>query len=141
MQSTVPTTALGHAGVVAASFVRQFWLDAGGQPTFENHVVAAGQVLEEATVLGVVTATSELVACDPAATDGSEVPFGILMQPIDTSATGLNAATELGILVSSNRMIDFNALVYNQAWNKKQLRIALNRAGFTALRTPQYSAL
>ena len=141
MQSTVPYTAQGHAGIVAASFVNQFWLDAGGQPTFENHVVAAGQILVAGSVLGVVTAASELVFSDPTAGDGSEEPFGILMEDVDTSATGLNASAELGILVSSNRMINFNALVYQANWDKKRLRIAMNRAGFTALRTPIHSAL
>jgi hypothetical protein len=38
-------------------------------------------------------------------------------------------------------MINLNALDYHAAWGKKQLRAAMKRAGFPAIRTPQYSAI
>lgn len=140
MVTQYPNTAKGHAGIVDSVWVRNFWLDAGGQPTFENHKIAAGQVLEAGTVLGAITANSQLVESDPTAGDGSEDVFAILMQDLDTSATGTNAVTEVGVLTFSNRMINFNALVHNAGWDKNALRIALKRAGFHT-RTPIYSAL
>jgi hypothetical protein len=48
--------------------------------------VAAGQVLTLGTVLGEVSASGELTALDPAASDGSEVAVGVLLQAIDASA-------------------------------------------------------
>ncbi|MFG6500157.1 head decoration protein [Sulfitobacter sp. 1A15106] len=139
--TNIPYTAKGHAGVVDAVAPIQFWLDAAGQPIFENWVIAAGQVLPAYTVLGVVTASNELVECDPGAADGSQTPFAVLMEDLDTSATGLNAATEVGVLTGSgSRMINYNALVANAAWGKNDLRRELGKAGF-ATRTPIYSAL
>jgi hypothetical protein len=140
MVSKTPYTAKGHAGVVDGSYVEQFWLDGGGQPVFQNEIVEAGQVLEVNAVLGMVTATSKLVLCDAGAGDGSEVPYAILQENLDTSATGLNADEEISVLVGSNRLINLNALRPHNSWGLKALRVALVRAGFVT-RTPVYSAL
>jgi hypothetical protein len=136
--SSVPhTAAQGYAGVVDSAFNRNFFLDAAGGVTSENHIIAAGQTLEAGSVVGMVTASSELVFCDPAAGDGSEVPYAIVPQPLDTTA----GAVETGVWTHSLAMINLNALVYHAAWGKKQLRAAMKRAGFPAIRTPQYSAI
>jgi len=140
MVTTVPYPAKGHAGITDAAFSRNFWIDAGGQPTYENWTVAQGQVLLAGHVLGLITATNQLVESDPAAGDGSENVFAILNEDLDTSATGINAPVEVSVLTTSNRMINFNALVYNAAWDKYALRAQLSRRPF-ATRTPIYSAL
>jgi len=128
--------AKGHAGIVEATFVQQFWLDAGGQPIYCPLVVAAGQVLAANSVMGIVTATGEAVLCDPAAGDGSEQPYAILQENLDTTA----AADEVSLITFSNRTINFNALVHHTAWDKKLLSRALSLRGI-ATRTPMYSAL
>jgi hypothetical protein len=138
MVTKVPYTAKGHAGAVDSVFVRNFWLDVGGQPTFENHVVAAGQVLEAGSIMGMEDTNQTLIFSVPTAADGSEQVFGILMEDLDTSATGINADAEVGILTFSNRMINFNALVYDAAWAPKALRKQLKMSGFNT-RTPIYS--
>jgi hypothetical protein len=121
---------------VQATFVEQFFLTAG-EATFENHVVAAGQTLEAGSVLGQITASSELVLSDTAAGDGSEVPMAILLENLDTTA----AADEVSVLVFSTRTINFNALRAHPSWaDKNALRAALRRAGLST-RTPIYSAL
>jgi len=121
--------AKGTKGVVSATAPRMFWLDAGGQPTEESHKISAGQVLKAGSVLGMVTATHELVLCDPAAGDGSAVPYAILPFDLDTSATGTNAAEIVSVITSSNRKINFRALVAPATWNKYDLQAALSKRG------------
>lgn len=48
--------------------------------------IASGEVLQELTPLGQVTATGEFVAWDPAAVDGSEVATRMTVSAIDTTA-------------------------------------------------------
>jgi hypothetical protein len=141
MVTQVPYTAKGHAGIVDGQFVEQFWLDGNGQPVFSSHKVAAGQVLEAYSVMGMVTASKELVLCDTAAADGSEVPFAILFENLDTSATGLNAAEEVSVVVASTQMINLNALVSHPSWAIDDLKLALMRNAAIHTRTPIYSAL
>lgn len=47
--------------------------------------VADGETLLRGTVVGKVTASGEVVACDHTASDGSEVPYGVMVYPITTS--------------------------------------------------------
>lgn len=58
-------------------------------------IVAPGQVLKLGTVLGRVTATQQVKAFDPAATDGSEAPCGLLLNVVDTTLPGKNSAVML----------------------------------------------
>ena len=117
--------------VEAATFVEQFFLDAG-TTSFENHVVTAG-TYEAGAILGQITATGLLVLADPAAGDGSEVPMGILMESLDSTADD-----ELSILVGGSRRINYNALRPHASFTELTLRPALRKAGlFTT--TPLYS--
>ena len=50
-----------------------------------NFYIEAGQVLEPGAVLGMVTATEELKLSVAAAADGSQVPFAILPEALDTT--------------------------------------------------------
>jgi len=121
--------AKGTKGVVSATVPRLFWLDAGGQPTEEIHTISVGQVLKAGSVLGMVTASHELVFCDPAAGDGSAVPYAVLAYSLDTSVTGSNAAEIVSVITSSNRKINFRALVAHATWNKYDLQAALSKRG------------
>lgn len=61
---------------------------AGDTPAIatENGTLALGQNLPVRTVIGRVTASGQLVQCDPAATDGSESAVGILVHATDATA-------------------------------------------------------
>ena len=129
--------AQGHT-IVDGVFVEQFFLDAGGQPTFMEQFVAQGAAYEAGEVLGRITATGILTKCDPAAGDGSEEPFAILMENLDLTAAA--ADEEVSVLTTSNRTINFKALVHDAAWDKKELRSKLSLRGIQT-RTPMYSAI
>lgn len=69
----------------------------------EPVTVAAGQVLELGAVVGRVTATGKIKRFDPAATDGTETPTGVLLQPVDASLIDIETALMLarhGIVAS-----------------------------------------
>ena len=139
--TTIPYTARGHAGVVDASFNRQFFLDSADNITRVPWVVAAGQVLAAGSVMGVESTNDTLVLSDPTASNGSEEPFAIILEDIDTSASGLNANAEISVLTFSGSTINLNALVYDGNWDVRKLVVALKKAGFPAIRTPFESAL
>ncbi len=58
----------------------------------ESRTVAVGNVLTRGQLLGRITATGEVVAHNPNATDGSQNIYGILAEDVDTTA-GAYAAT------------------------------------------------
>jgi hypothetical protein len=51
----------------------------------EQVTITAGQNLELGSVVGRVTATGKIERLDPAATDGTEIPAGILLGAIDAT--------------------------------------------------------
>lgn len=53
--------------------------EANGLRSRQVETVAAGADLESNTVVGKVTASGKVVQLDPAAADGSEVAYGVLM--------------------------------------------------------------
>lgn len=89
-----------------------------------NDTVLTGKVLARYTVLGRITASKKLVAWDPAATDGSEKPMGILAVPLDTSATGTNADTAAPYYVAGG--FNHEALV----WPAAVSTLAARKAAF-----------
>lgn len=140
MVTRTPYDAKGHGVAVEASTPDQLFLDGNGQPVFQTHIVSAGQVLEPLSVMGMVTATSQLVLCDNTQGDGSEVPYAILFEELDTSATGLNADTSVRVVVFSTQMFNFNALRYHSSWQPRDIQIALTKIGI-ASSTAIYSDL
>lgn len=142
MISKVNHRAQGSAGITEAVVLPQFFLDAGGLFRTEAKIIASGQVLEENSILGRITATGKLVLCDPAAANGSQAPYAIILQPLDTSATGHNDDVEVKVVTMSDREINFNALVAHADWagNESDLKEGLHQAGIF-VGTPFYSAL
>lgn len=51
--------------------------------------VAQSQTLLRGTVVGKITASGYLAACDHTASDGSEVPYGVMVEPVTTTSTEL----------------------------------------------------
>ena len=70
--------------------------------------LAAGQNLLLGTVLGKVTATSKLKQLDPAATDGTESPVGILLGDFDASLIDRDDA----IVLSRHAVVASKAVVW-----------------------------
>lgn len=65
---------------------RQHQLRAGDFPVrFATVTIAAGEVLEEGSVLGEVTANEEYKLSASAATDGSEAPSVVLWEDVDAT--------------------------------------------------------
>ncbi|MBP6707699.1 MAG: head decoration protein [Candidatus Accumulibacter sp.] len=70
--------------------------------------VAAGQHLALGTVVGSVTATGQVQGLDPAASDGTEVPTGVLLDPIDARL----ADRPDGLIVARHAVVAEPALVW-----------------------------
>ena len=52
----------------------------------ESAILAAGQVLPRGALMGRITASGKLTLSTAAATDGSQVPYGILLDAFDATA-------------------------------------------------------
>lgn len=70
--------------------------------------VTSGQTLALGSVVGIVTATGKVKALDPAATDGTEVPFGVIANEVDAAL----ADREDGILIARHAVVGSGALVW-----------------------------
>ena len=69
--------------------------------------VAAGQSLILGSVVGRETATNKLKALDPAATDGTELPAGVLIVDADATTADLDA-----VIVALHAIVARHALVW-----------------------------
>ena len=65
---------------------------AGDSPAIatENGTLASGQNLPDRAVIGLITASKKLTQCNPGASDGSQVPVGILVHATDASSGDKN---------------------------------------------------
>lgn len=70
--------------------------------------VAAGQNLELGAVVGTVTATGKLKRFDPSATDGSQVPAGVMLADCDASLID----RDNGLIVARHAIVADYALVW-----------------------------
>lgn len=68
--------------------------------------VASGQTLGLGAVVGRVTATGKIKRFDPSATDGSQSPAGVLLDPIDASL----ADRHDGLIVARHAIVADTAL-------------------------------
>lgn len=57
----------------------------------KSETIQSGQTLLAGSVLGKITANSELVLSNSSSSDGSEIPYAILPQDIDTTAGAIKA--------------------------------------------------
>lgn len=90
--------------------------------------------LKAGTILGVVTATGELVMSLAAAGDGSETPVAILGEDMDLSAG--SAVHDVYVEGYFNE----TALIYGSGHDANSVRMALRNVGIY-LRVPRYSYL
>ena len=83
--------------------------------------VAAGQNLELGAVVGRVTATAKIKRFDPAATDGSEQPAGILLEAVDATL----ADRDDGILLARHGIVASHAVVWPAGITPEQKAAAI----------------
>lgn len=81
--------------------------------------VASGQNLKSGTVLGQVTASKEFVACDPTASDGSEVARALNL--VDVNATD---AAKKAVLITRHAEVNRSGLIFGAGFTTEALRDA-----------------
>ncbi len=84
-------------------------------------VVGAGQTLALGAVVGRVTATREIVALDPTASDGRESVAGVLIEAVTTSATERRRS----VIVARHATVFGGALVLPTSLTSEQTAAAL----------------
>ncbi len=84
-------------------------------------VVGAGQTLALGAVVGRVTATDEIVALDPAASDGREIVAGVLLEAV-TVARGERRRS---VIVARHAIVFGGALVLPTSLTSEQIATAL----------------
>ncbi|MFZ5638855.1 MAG: head decoration protein [Pseudomonadota bacterium] len=86
-------------------------------------IVAAGQTLALGAVVGRVTETGEIVALDPAASDGREHVAGVLIEAV-TVARG-ESLRRRSVIVSRHAIVFGGALVFAPTLTAEQTASAL----------------
>lgn len=116
---------------VQAEYTEDLFLQVGDN-VFETWPVAIGQVITPGTIMGLDEATGELVVCDDAlgATAGSE-PYGVALHAYDTSATGINKAGSMAVLVRTMGKLNANAMYVGGTYTMDQIRPKLSRRGIS----------
>ena len=84
-------------------------------------LIGAGQTLALGAVVGRVTATREIVALDPAASDGREAVAGVLIEAVTTAATERRRS----VIVSRHAIVFGGALVLPVSLTSEQTATAL----------------
>lgn len=74
----------------------------------EQVTVAAGQNLELGAVVGRITATGKIARLDPAATDGTEIPAGILLGACDATLIDRDD----GLLLARHGIVASHAVIW-----------------------------
>jgi hypothetical protein len=87
----------------------------------EQVTVAAGQNLALGAVVGRITASAKFKVFDPAATDGSELPAGILLRACDATLIDRDDA----MLLARHGMVASNAVVWPAGITTEQKTTAL----------------
>lgn len=83
--------------------------------------VAAGQNLELGAVVGRVTATAQIKRFDPAATDGTETPVGLLLEPVDAALADYPDA----VMLARHGIVASGAVVWPEGITVPQQAAAL----------------
>ncbi|MBT2748350.1 MULTISPECIES: head decoration protein [unclassified Lysobacter] len=84
-------------------------------------IVVAGQVLQLGQVVGRITASGEVAALDPAATDGREAAAGVAIAPISTTTE----PSPDGLIVARHATVADHALVWPRAVTPEQRAAAV----------------
>jgi Bacteriophage lambda head decoration protein D len=131
MSSRMPHPAFG--GTVSALVYNHLFMP-GKDPILAPWKFKIGQSLQAGSVLGVITATGQAVLSVAAAGDGSEVPRGILIEDLDTTADAVPKTFNMAVEGYFNE----TALIFGAGHNPDTARIPL-RDGGIYLSAPRYS--
>ena len=83
--------------------------------------VATGQALALGAVVG-RNSSSEIVAIDPSATDGSEIAIGVMAETVDATA-----ATTPAVMIARHALVARPALVWPSGITAAQISTALSQ--------------
>lgn len=88
----------------------------GKAPTTEPVQYAIGQQLIIGAVLGQITLTGQYILSVKTATDGSQVPSAVAVEPVDTTATGPGGLTAVNGTAILNGQLNASALTIDPSW-------------------------
>lgn len=128
-RSTIAHPAFG--GTVSALVINHLQMP-GSDTEMIPVAYAAGQVLAAGTIMGRISATSEYVQCHATATDGSQVPRGVIMEDLDTTLGGQTFA------LAVRGVFNPTALIYGTGHTEDTVRLPLMDQRIY-LQTPRYS--
>jgi len=100
-----------------------------------KYVLSADQVILRGTLMGVVTASGEVIKSLSAAGDGSQTPFGIAAHDMDATIGPDSPPGDQEILVFVRGSFNENAVIYGTAHTKDTVREGLRDKGIY-LETP-----
>lgn len=130
MPTIRPPSAFG--GTVSALIWNHLFVP-GKDPVMMPFKLAAGQTLQAGSIMGLITASQEMVLSDASATDGSEKPRAILIEDL---AWPHPTAQIFSLAV--NGAFNEMALVYGPGHTPDTVRIPLRDRGIY-LNLPRYS--
>lgn len=94
------------------------------QPITENQTLISGQVLARGTLVGRITSGGKMTLSLLASSDGSQIPYGILLDSYDASAGDLVGC---GVMVKGE--FDQNAVIFGTGQTIANTHDALRDAG------------
>lgn len=94
------------------------------QGVTESNILLSGQVLARGTVVGMITASGKITISASASSDGSQVPYGILLDSYDATAGDLAGC---GVMVKGE--FDQNAVIYGTGHSLTTVKAALRDVG------------
>lgn len=83
----------------------------GGLVAFDSGTLASGQNLERGTVIGRVSATGNLVESEQDATDGSQIPVGVLNHDADATSAAMN------VVYAKGGDLDKTQVSFHSSWS------------------------
>ena len=113
------------------------WLP-GKQTRFQVYTILGGQTLLPGTVLGQITASGKLKMCVAAAGDGSQVPVGILGEPMATFAADGTTSQDQTMAIAVEGYVNESRLIYGAGYTLALLKTQLRNIGILT-RVPGYS--
>ncbi len=81
---------------------------------YSHEQLKAGFQFLPGTVVGKITASGKLVPAVATANDGSQTPYGIVCEYVDTTATGTNADTNFSVAVAG--VFNYTALLIDTSF-------------------------
>ncbi|ATN93344.1 hypothetical protein [Marinobacter phage PS3] len=83
----------------------------GGLVAFDSGTLASGQNLERGTVIGRVSATGNLVESQQDASDGSQIPVGVLNHDADATSAAMN------VVYAKGGDLDKTQVSFHNSWS------------------------